>query len=219
MRVTRILDLGLIVVLAVVFLMPRPDVTVKAALKLPSERRERVAELQATMLGQPDAVGPAIELANHYLDGHRPDWALATLGAVLPGHEGDYRLHHLRAIAYADRFESLPAFQAASRALALCESPPPPPGSPACGDAARSRLHLLKSTLERIAHIDMRKDPHLAKEKIFQSLRPTYIPKSVAKTGQKGPGEAPPPPVPGTPPAAPGTPPAAPGTPASPPAK
>src|SRR5882762_13714 len=106
MRVTRILDLILVVVLAVVFLMPRPGVTVKAALKLPAERRERVAELQAMMLGQEDSVEPALELANIYLDGHRPDWALATVGSVLRGHPDDYRLYHLRAIAYADRFES-----------------------------------------------------------------------------------------------------------------
>jgi hypothetical protein len=176
MRVTRILDLILVVVLAVVFLMPRPGVTVKAALKLPAERRERVAELQAMLLGQEDAVEPALELANIYLDGHRPDWALATVGAVLRGHPDDYRLHHLRAIAYADRFESLPAFEAAARALALCEIP-----ASGCGDAARSRLHLLKSTLEGIAGIDMRKDPALAKEKIFERLRPVYVPKNVVK--------------------------------------
>src|SRR5262245_58259919 len=121
MRVTRILDLFVLVLLAVVLLMPRPNVTVKAALKLPPERRDRVAELQAVMAGQPGSVDAAIELANIYLDGHRPDWALATVGAVVPRHEGDFRLQHLRAIAYADRFESAPAFEAASQALALCE--------------------------------------------------------------------------------------------------
>src|SRR6185369_8832415 len=116
MRVTRILDLIVIVLLAVVLLMPRPNVTVKAALQLPPERRERVAELQAMLVARPDAVDPALELANIYLDGHRPDWALATVGAVLRGHEDDFRLHHLRAVAYADRFESPPAYEAATKA-------------------------------------------------------------------------------------------------------
>jgi hypothetical protein len=176
MRVTRILDLIVIVLLAVVLLMPRPDVTVQAALRLSPERRERVAELQAVMLGSPDAVEPALELANIYLDGHRPDWALATVGAVFPGHEDDFRLHHLRAIAYADRFESPPAFDAASRALALCDRTPQPAVAP-CGDADRSRLSLLKSTLASIKSIDMRNNPALAKEKIFESLHPVYVPK------------------------------------------
>ena len=80
---------------------------------------------QARLVADPEAVAQAIELANIYLDGHRPDWALATVGSVLPAHENDFRLHHLRAIAYADRFESAPAFEAASRALALCERTDP----------------------------------------------------------------------------------------------
>jgi hypothetical protein len=182
MRVTRILDLIVIVLLGVVLLMPRPDVTVKA-LKLPTDRRERVAELQARLMAQPDAVEPAIELANIYLDGHRPDWALATVGAIEPAHESDFRLHHLRAIAYADRYESAPAFEAASRALALCERADPEAGHP-CSDADRGRLYLLKQTLQSVASIDMRKDPALAKEKIMESLHPTYL--SRKKPGAKG---------------------------------
>ena len=192
MRVTRILDLIVIVLLGVVLLMPRPDVTVKAALKLPTERRERVAELQARLVAQPDAVEPAIELANIYLDGHRPDWALATVGAILPAHESDFRLHHLRAVAYADRYESAPAFEAASRALALCERADPEAGHP-CSDADRGRLYLLKQTLQSVAGIDMRKDPALAKEKIMESLHPAFLPKR--KTGAKTEVKSPPPPT------------------------
>jgi hypothetical protein len=105
MGVTRILDIIVIILLATVLLIPRPGVTVKPALALDSERRERVAELQSTLVGQPDATEPALELAHIYLDGHRPDWALATVGAALRAHADDYRLHHVRAIAYADRFE------------------------------------------------------------------------------------------------------------------
>jgi hypothetical protein len=184
MRVSRILDLVVIVLLAVVLLMPRPDVTVKAALRLPPERRERVAELQARLVAEPAAVAPAIELANMYLDGHRPDWALATVGSVLPAHENDFRLHHLRAIAYADRFESAPAFEAASRALALCDRTDPD-ATPACSDADRGRLNLLKTTLQSVAGIDMRADPALAKEKIIESLHPTYLPKRIGKPAGK----------------------------------
>jgi hypothetical protein len=194
MRVTRILDLIVIVLLGVVLLMPRPDVTVKAALKLPTERRERVAELQARLVAQPDAVEPAIELANIYLDGHRPDWALATVGSILPAHEGDFRLHHLRAIAYADRFESAPAFEAASRALLLCESGDPEAGHP-CSEADRGRLHLLKDTLKSVASIDMRKDPAIAKERIMESLHPVFVPRTGTKVKARPPRPPPPSPV------------------------
>ena len=148
MGVTRILDLMVIVLLATVLLMPRPDASVKPALTLDPERRARVAELQSTLVGRPDAVDASVELANIFLDGHRPDWALATVTAAAKAHPNDYRVHHLRAIAYADRFEGEPAFAAVQRAVELCDATPPPAGAPACGDAARSRLALLSATLE-----------------------------------------------------------------------
>jgi len=177
MGITRILDLIVIILLATVVLMPRPDATVKPALALDQERRARVAELQSTLIGRPDAVDASVELANIYLDGHRPDWALATVSAAARYHANDYRLHHLRAIAYADRFEGEPAFEAVKRAVELCDATPPPAGAPACGDAARSRLALLSATLEEVSKVDMKKHPHIAKERIFKSLHPTFIPK------------------------------------------
>jgi Flp pilus assembly protein TadD len=175
MGVTRILDLIVLVLLATVILMPRPDASVKPALTLDPERRARIAELQSTLIGRPDAVDASVELANIYLDGHRPDWALVTVTAAAKYHPNDYRVHHLRAIAYADRFEGEPAFAAAQRAFELCDATPPPAGAPACGDAARSRLALLSSTLEQVAKVDMKKQPYLAKERIFKALHLTYI--------------------------------------------
>jgi hypothetical protein len=177
MGVTRILDLMVIVLLATVLLMPRPDASVKPALTLDPERRARVAELQSTLVGRPDAVDASVELANIFLDGHRPDWALATVTAAAKFHPDDYRVHHLRAIAYADRFEGEPAFAAVQRAVELCDATPTPKGAPVCGDAARSRLALLSATLEQVSKVDMKKQPYLAKERIFKSLHPTYIPK------------------------------------------
>jgi hypothetical protein len=185
MGVTRILDLIVLALLATVILMPRPDATVKPALAVDPELRARVAELQSTLIGRPDDVDASMELANIFLDGHRPDWALVTVTAAQKYHPGDYRLFHLRAIAYADRFEGEPAFEAAQQALALCERPPPP-GVPACGPAAQSRLTLLASTLEAVSRVDMKKQPYLAKERIFQTLHPTFIPKPRAKTGAGG---------------------------------
>jgi len=190
MGITRILDLIVIILLATILLIPRPDATVKAALTVDPERRERVAELQAALIGHPDDMDATVELANIYLDGHRPDWALVTVTQALRYHPSDYRLHHLRAIAYADRFEGQPAFEAATQALALCEREPPPAGTPACGEATRGRLALLTTTLEAVSKVDMKKQPYLAKEKIFEKLHPTYIPRpKAAKPAQQKPAQ------------------------------
>ncbi len=185
MGVTRILDLIVLALLATIVLMPRPDATVKPALAVDPDLRARVAELQSTLAGKPDDVDAALELANIFLDGHRPDWALASVTAQLKSHPGDYRLHHLRAIAYADRFEGEPAHQASIEALALCEKDPAPVGAPTCGDAARSRLALLETTLKAVARVDMKKQPYLAKERIFETLHPTFIPKPKQKPKQE----------------------------------
>src|SRR5215471_11640335 len=98
MGVTRILDLIVLVLLGTILLMPRPDATVKPALNVDGERRERVAELQSILIGRPDDVSASLELANIYLDGHRPDWALAAATSALRFHDSDYRLHDVRAI-------------------------------------------------------------------------------------------------------------------------
>src|SRR4029078_6112243 len=123
MGVTRLLDLIVIILLAVVVLMPRPDASVKPALSLDPERRARVAELQSILIGKPDSVDASLELANLFLDGHRPDWALAAVTAAAKYHPNDYRVHNVRAIAYADRFEGEPAFLAAQRAGEVGDRP------------------------------------------------------------------------------------------------
>jgi|SRR5450432_2744694 len=186
MRVTRVLDVLVLLLLATLLVMPRANVTVKAALPLPPQRRERVAELQAHLLGSRDDVPAALELTDLFLEGHRPDWALATVGAVLPEHPNDYRLHLRRAVAYADRFEAAPAFAAADQALALCNAPPPA-GGPVCEEAPRARITLLRGTLERIKGIDMRQNPALAKDKIFEGLHPVWVPKSRQRSVQAQP--------------------------------
>jgi hypothetical protein len=191
MRVTRILDLIVLLLLATVLLMPRPDATVKPALAVDPDVRDRVAELQSMLVGRPEAVEPALELANIYLDGHRPDWALAVVGPALRAHGDDYRLHHLRAIAYADRFEGEPAFEAAKKATALCEREPTPAGAPVCGEATHARLVLLRSALESVAGVDMKNQPYLAKERIFRELHPVFLPKPKVKVKKPAPSVTP----------------------------
>lgn len=174
MGITRILDLLVVILLATIILMPRPDASVKPALTVDAERRERVAELQSVLAGHPDDAAASLELANIFLDGHRPDWALAAVSAALKFHPDDYRLQHVRAIAYADRFESVPAYAAARDALALCEK------ATSCDDASHSRIALLVSTLKSIEGVDMRGKPYVAKERIFQSLHPVFVPRPKA---------------------------------------
>lgn len=180
MGITRILDLIVLILLATILLMPRPDASVKPALTVDAERRERVAELQAVLAGHPDDAAASVELANISLDGHRPDWALAAVTAALKFHPDDYRLQQVRAIAYADRFEGAPAYAAAQQALALCESAPAA-GAAACDDTAHSRIALLVSTLKSIANVDMRGAPYAAKDRIFHELHPVYVPRPKAK--------------------------------------
>jgi hypothetical protein len=193
MGLTRILDLIVIILLATIILMPRPDATVKPALTVDPERRERVAELQSILIGRPDDADASLELANIFLDGHRPDWALATITTTLPYHRNDYRLYHVRAIAYADRFEGAPAYEAAEAALSLCERQPPVAGVPPCDEAVRGRITLLDHTLASVAGVDMKKTPYLAKERIFQQLHPAFLAKPKLKLKQPTPAKVAPP--------------------------
>ena len=191
MRLTRILDILVLLLLATLLVMPRPDATVKAALPLSPERRQRVAELQAHLLGAPDDVNGTLELADLFLDGHRPDWTLATVGHLLPQHGNDYRLQLRRAVAYADRFESAPAFAAASQTWDLCNGPRVA-NVPECDEAIRGRVSLLRDTLERVKGIDMRTNPAMAKDKIFEGLHPVWLmkkppPKAGAKASPAAP--------------------------------
>lgn len=186
MGLTRILDLIVLILLATILLMPRPDASVKPALAVDAERRERVAELQAVLAGHPDDAGASLELANIFLDGHRPDWALAAVSTARKFHPDDYRLQQVRAIAYADRFEAAPAYAAAQEAQALCERAPAS-GATACDDTARSRIALLVSTLKAIANVDMRGAPYAAKDRIFHELHPVFVPRPKANGKTKKP--------------------------------
>ena len=175
--VTRVLDLAILLLLAAAILMPRPDVKVKPALPPDPAMRARVAELQTQLLATPGNVPAALELADIFMDLRHPDWALASLEGALDAHPDDHRLHHLASLALADHFEPGYAYAEAQKASTLCESG----SSVVCGEAEHGRLDLLKSALERIRNMDMRRDPNSAKEALIKALRLTYIPKKVAE--------------------------------------
>jgi hypothetical protein len=170
---TRVLDVAVVLLLAAIVILPRPDVHVQPALKVDPTQRDRVAELQTALLATPGDPAPALELANIFLDARHPDWALGALSGALAAHPDDHRLLALRSLALADHFAAHDAYLAATRALALCRSGSSVP----CGEGERSRLELLVSTLDRIKNIDMRRDPNSAKEQIIKGLRPTFVPR------------------------------------------
>jgi hypothetical protein len=176
--------LAILLLLAAAILIPRPDVKVKPALPPDPAVRQRVAELQTQLVATRGDVAAALELADIFMDLRHPDWALASLEGALDAHPDDYRVHHLASLALVDHFEAGHAYAEAQKALALCESG----SSAACGEAERSRLDILKSTLERIKNMDMRRDPNSAKEQLIKGLRLTYIPKKAAeRPGTKNP--------------------------------
>jgi hypothetical protein len=172
--VTRVLDLAVLILLAVAILIPRPDVKVKPALADDSPAREQIAELQAKLLADPTSATTALDLAGVFMDVGHPEWALATLDSALAAHPDDHRLHLARSLAFVDHFEAGYAYAEAMRAITLCEG-----GSAVhCDDAEHARMVILKDTLDRIKHMDMRRDPNSAKDQIIKGLRPTFLPKS-----------------------------------------
>jgi hypothetical protein len=184
--ITRVLDLAVLGMCAVVVLLPRPDVRVQPGLKLDPERRLRVAELEATLFADPAQPAASLELSDLYLDARRPDWALATATKALTRAGKDHRLHTRRALALAEHYEAGLAYAAADQALALCQSGSTVP----CTDTERTRLQLLHGTLERVRDIDMRANPNAARERSRKVLRPAYIPQPKAGPPQPPAGPA-----------------------------
>jgi hypothetical protein len=174
--VTRVFDLAILVLLAVAILMPRPDVKVKPALAETSPARQRIAELQAKLVGSPADSEAALELAGIFMDVQHPEWALAALDSAVAAHPLDHRLHLARSLAFVDHFEAGHAYAEAMRAITLCETGSVVP----CDETEHGRMVILKNTLERIKHIDMRRDPNSAKEGIIRGLRLVSVPRPKA---------------------------------------
>lgn len=186
MRLPRVLEMTVFLLVAVVVLLPRPDVRVKPALTLEDVDRARLAELQAELMGKPGEPEATLELADLLMDGRRPDFALAALAPAIERHPADHRLYARRSLALADHYEAGPAFVAADRALTLCQA-----GSAStCGDGERARLGLLRSSLEAIKDLDMRKEPNTTKERLIKGLRPAYIRKPPSAAPSKKPAES-----------------------------
>jgi hypothetical protein len=189
----RFFDIIAVVVLAVVVLMPRPGVVVQAAVeKLDRETEQRIAELQAALLGDPQNLAAAIEVAEIYRTIHRPEWALATLGPFRERAAADYRVFFGIAMAQAERFELADAHDALGRALAACARNA---GPVPCGAAPEARMRMVHMGLQRVidSKIDPRKHPEVVAEAMFGSLLATRIEK--IRSSGKAPAKAAPAPT------------------------
>lgn len=169
---TRVADLAVLGLVAVAVLLPRPDVIVQPGLKLDGEKRERVAELEVALYADPGEPELSLELSDLFMDGGRPDWALAAVTRSLDRQPHDHRLYGRRSMALAEHFEAGAAHQAAEKAVALCESG----SSVKCNDGERARLTFLRDSLARVKDLDMRQDPNTAKERLLRAMKPAYIP-------------------------------------------
>jgi hypothetical protein len=163
----RILDLIALAMLAFIVLLPRPSATPHPALPdVDPTARTRIAELEAQRLRQPADVVVALELAELYERGRRPEWALQVLAPLAGTHPDDHRLWFGIAVAHADRFEFEAAKVAIDRTLAACER------DATCDPPQRARLGLFKRAVDRIAadKLDMKREPHKIKEAILDAL-------------------------------------------------
>jgi len=178
----KFFDLFALAALAVVVLMPRPGVEVKAAVeKLDGATQQRIAELQAVLLRDPQNLEAAIEVADVYRTIHRPEWALATLGPFRERAAADYRVFFGIAMAQAERFELHDAYQAMARALDACARNK---GPAQCGPAPEARMRMVQMGLQRVmdSKIDPRQHPEVVAEAMYGSLRSTKIDK-IRKSG------------------------------------
>ena len=185
----KFFDLFALGALAVVVLMPRPGVEVKAAVEnLDGATQQRIAELQAVLLRDPQNLEVAVEVADIYRTVHRPEWALATLGPFRERAAADYRVFFGIAMAQAERFELADAHGAMGRALAACAKNA---GPVSCGPAPEARMRMVQMGLQRVmdSKIDPRQHPEVVAEAMYGSLRSTKIDK--IRTSGRPPAKAP----------------------------
>ncbi len=164
----RAIELLLVGLAALVVLMPRPTLDAEPALKASSIELEEVARLEDLRAAKPTDVDAACELADAYLRFDHPEWSLQALEQF--GDHKSPRVHLLRSIARADRFDVKVGHDEALRGLALCKEAPA-----ACPDVVRQKLQLIEEPLGALVKsgVDPRKDPLAARTAIGKALHHT----------------------------------------------
>jgi hypothetical protein len=164
----RAIELLLVGLAALVVLMPRPTLDAESALKASPIELEEVARLEDQRAAKPTDVDAACELADAYLRFDHPEWSLQALEAF--GDKKNPRVHLIRAIARADRFDVKVGHEEAKRGLVLCKENPA-----GCPELVRQKLELIEKPLGALveAGVDPRKDPLAARTAIGKALHHT----------------------------------------------
>lgn len=179
----RAIELLVVGMAALAVLMPRPTLDAEPALKASSIELEDVARLEDARANQPDSVDAACDLADAYLRFDHPEWSLQALAQF--GDHKNPRVHLMRAIARADRFDVKVGLEEARRGLALCKETPAD-----CPELIRQKLEVVEKPLAALiaSGVDPRKDPLGARSAVGKAMHPT---KSVAPEPPKAPTPAP----------------------------
>ncbi len=169
MTIPRFADVVAVAAVAVVVLMPSGSLVAKAAMVGDRVELDRVAVLEDARFAEPDSVERALALGDAYLRSDHPDWALATTAQFVDA--GDYRVHLLRATAWADRLQAPEAVAETTRGYAACDQE----GPTKCDATARVRIGLVAGPMQALVdgNIDPRKDPKGARDAVRSVLHAT----------------------------------------------
>ena len=167
--VPRIVDLIAVAAVAVVVLLPSGSLVAKPALVGDKVELDRVAALEDARFAAPNDVDRALALADAYLLLDHPDWALETTAQFEDA--GDYRVHLVRATAYADRLQPKPAVDEAARSYAACDRA----GPARCSTSERVRIGVVARPMQVLVDrgIDPRQDPKAARAAVAGVLHAT----------------------------------------------
>jgi hypothetical protein len=160
---TRLWDLIAVVVVAVVLLLPKPSVEAHPAVDGDRVELDRLSLLEDAYTVTTD-LEHALALADIYEQLRHPDWALA----VLQPYEDHWRLHMLRATAWADLLDPKRAVEEVKLAEQGCERAQ-------CGEHNMIRLGVIKNSMQALldANIDVAKDPLKARQAVEKILHTT----------------------------------------------
>lgn len=164
----RFFEVMLLGLAALVVLLPRPSLDAEPALRASAIELEEVARLEDARTAKPDDVDVACDLADAYLRYDHPEWSLQTLDKF--GDKKAPRVHLLRAIARADRFDVQVGLDEARRGLQLCKESPA-----SCPELIRQKLEVVEKPLAALiaSGVDPRKDPLAARTAVGKALHVT----------------------------------------------
>jgi predicted Zn-dependent protease len=161
-------DVAALGVVIVALALPAPEFVVEPLLRGEPSQLAAAAELEAECAARPDEAGPAVELADLYLDLGHPAWSLSLLLPLAERHVPNHQVYVTLAAAYAERRDMDHAAPMAAEAARICDQ------GRGCDAPTRARLEVFSSTLRAAAEqkLDYRRDPQKLREVIRKLTRP-----------------------------------------------